>query len=222
VPKYNPPSQYDGEPRVHELATGTRLTRIFTTHFGATGFNPTLALVGRGGRFDATDEDVYAYLYAASDDRTAVSETLLRDLQFDDKGRPILPKGALAGRSIGWIRTTSAARLISLRSGADLRAVAQDAWLTTCSSADHGDTRRWAHAIRRWAPTACGFVWHSRLEPDGYAYVFFGDAGRCPDGLFVEEVDDVPLPPDDRLLSDGLALAYVREILADYGVTRFP
>lgn len=174
-----------------------------------------------GGRFDATPEDQYSYLYAASDDPTAISEALLRDVPFNDRGHRILPRAKITGRSIGWLRSTAPLQLVSLRSGEDLAAVGQDGWwLTTCPAAEYPDTRRWAHAIRRWAPWAAGLTWHSRWEPGGFAYVFFED--RCPDHIFEEAVDDMPLPERDRALDAGEAETYLRQILLRYRATLFP
>src|SRR2546430_1973575 len=67
MPNYAPPPNYDGSPRPYELPAGSRLSRVFTTRLGPREFNPTLAPLARvgGGRFDATSEDEYAYLYAA-------------------------------------------------------------------------------------------------------------------------------------------------------------
>ena len=87
-----PRSSYEGAPQLFPLPAGTRLTRIHSADFDVTGFNPTVARSDlRGGRFDSTPDDEYAFLYAAADDATAVSEALLRDLQIDDRGAALAP-----------------------------------------------------------------------------------------------------------------------------------
>ncbi len=169
-----------------------------------------------GGRFDATAGDRYPFLYAAADDATAVSEALLRDLPIDERGARLLLRAALSHRSIGWLRTTLDLELVSLRSGADLAAIGQDTWLTSSDAADYARTRPWASAIRLWAPGARGLTWRSRREPDGFAYVFFGD--RCPQGCLEEVSGGLPLPPGDRELATGAARLHVEEILTRYRV----
>ena len=193
------------------------LTRIHSTAFGVTQFNPTIAQSDlQGGRFDSTPGDEYAFLYAAEDDATAVSEVLLRDLPVDDHGTRLLLRAGLSQRSISWLRTTLDLAIVSLRSGQDLAAIGQDTWLTASPAAEYGMTRRWASAIRRWAPWACGMTWRSHREPDGFAYIFFAD--RCPEASFEEVANGLPVPPGDRSLGAGAARLYVEGILASYRV----
>lgn len=222
MPNYRPPASYDGRPRTQPLLSRTRLTRIHSASFRVTAFNPTPAPVDEigGGRFDATSEDSYAYLYAGVDDAVAVSETLLRDIPFDDRGARFLPRSQISGRLFGWLRPTVDLTLVALRTGEDLAAVGQDSWLVGCPAREYPNTRRWAHAIRRWAPTAQGFVWRSRLEPGGLAYVFFQE--RCPPDVFEEDLAAKPLGPTDRALDSGLGTEYLREILVRYRVTIWP
>ena len=80
-PSQPPPTQYEGTPSLFRLPAGTVLTRLHSAQFGVTDFNPTVAQDAiQGGRFDGTPEDEYTFLYAASDDATAVAEALLRDI----------------------------------------------------------------------------------------------------------------------------------------------
>lgn len=106
-PNQSPPARYDGSPNLLRLPTGTVLTRLHAAQFSVTDFNPILADDPiEGGRFDSTHEDAYAFLYAASDDATAVSEALLRDIPIDERGTRSLMTARLRGQRIGWLRTT--------------------------------------------------------------------------------------------------------------------
>jgi hypothetical protein len=186
-----------------------------------TAFNPTLAdRHWGGGRFDATEDDRYGYLYAGADDRVALSEALLRDLPPVDHGARLIPRKQLQDRRVGWLLTGRDLALVSLRSGEDLGAVGQDTWLTQAPARDYGLTRRWAHAIRDWAPWAAGFVWYSRREPDALAYVFFED--RCPSDAFEEVTAGTPVPITDSRLDVGMGHVYVRAVLRRYGVAVGP
>jgi len=216
-----PPEHYTGTPVKWTLPAGTRLSRIHNVNWGACAFNPTLADRHWGGaRFDATEDDLYGFLYAADNDAAAVSETLLRDVPIDDTGARLLPKVSLESRRFGWLQPRVGLDLVSLRSGTDLAAVSQDTWLVQSPSSEYGFTRRWAHAIRRWAPWAVGFAWHSKREPDGVAFIFFGD--RCPPDPFEEITTGTPVPIGDSQLDAGAGNIYVKEILERYKVTVGP
>ena len=184
--------------------------------FEVAAFNPTLAMNElQGGRFDATPEDPYPFLYAASDDPTAISETLLRDLPIDTSGSRLLPRVRINGLKISWLHVNAGLRLVNLRSGTDLASAGQDSWLTTTTS-EYNSTRQWCAAIRTWAPWACGITWRSLREPMGFAFIFFGD--RCPKGCFREQSLGLPVPADDRELDSGTAHQYLSAILTDYRV----
>lgn len=216
-PNQEPPTRYDGTPHRFLLSAGTRLTRIHSAGFAVVEFNSTVARSDlQGGRFDATPGGEYAFLYAAEDDPTAVSEVLLRDLPLDERGARLLPHAALSGRRISWLQTTLDLELVSLRSGEDLAAVGQDTWLTTAPAAEYAMTRRWASAIRSWTPWAAGLTWRSHREPEGFAHVFFEDC--CPPGCFAEVTDGLPAPAGDQDLSAGIGRLYVEELLARYRV----
>jgi hypothetical protein len=222
MPNKAPPLDFQGSPAKWSLPSGTPLSRVHSLDFAVDEFNPRIADEHwGGGRFDATQEDTYSYIYAASDDATAVCETLLRDLPSDDRGSRLLVKASVRSRCIGWLATEEDMNIVSLRSGADLGAISQDTWLVQAPSSEYGFTRRWAHQIRAWAPWASGFAWHSRLEPEGLAYIFFGD--RCGAQPFrVLDYDDVPLPPSDRRLDTGPGNVYLRSILQRYRVALAP
>ena len=180
-PNQLPPPRYDGQPRRFRLPRGTTLTRLHEGAYGVAEFNPNIARrPNEGGRFDSTPGDEHSFLYLASDEATALSEALLRDIPSDEYGTRSLLASRLDGMRIGRCATTRDLDLVSLRSGQDLGAIGQDTWLTASPTADYAMTRRWSAAIREWAPWAQGLTWRSRREPEGFAYVFFGD--RCPPG----------------------------------------
>ena len=215
MPNIAPPSSFDGAPRQLILPAGTLLTRIHSAQFPVGAFNPTVAREQlRGGRFDSTPEDPYAFLYAAGDDPTAVAEALLRELPIDERGRRLLPRLRLGGLRIGWLRTTADLAITRLRSGRDLAAIGQDAWLTAGPASEYEMTRRWASAIRGWDKKAAGLTWRSRLEPDGTAYVLFSDRGAA--NALEEQQHGMPLPAGERDISGGAARRYTEAILTEY------
>ena len=212
-----PPEHYDGQPRSFLLTAGTRLSRIHSSTFALTAFNPTIARSRlQGARFDATPDDPYGFLYAAESDATAVSEVLLRDLPLDPRGARLLPRARLSNLRIGWLTSTRDLALVSLRSGQDLAAVGQDTWLTTASAREYPLTRSWSAAIRTWAPWCSGLTWRSHREPEGFAYVFFED--RCPTGCLAEVTEETPLPMAARQLEGGIGRLYLERILESYRV----
>ena len=216
-PRQPPPPQYDGAPTSYLLTAGTRLTRIHSAQFAVTDFNPTVASHAlRGGRFDATPDDPYGFLYAADDDATAVSEVLLRDLPLDERGARLLPRVLLRNLRIGWLTTNLDIQLVNLRSGRDLAAIGQDTWLTTGPASDYELTREWASAIRDWAPWCSGLTWRSNREPEGFAYVLFEDG--APDDCLAEASTGVPLIGEDQRLDDGIGRLYIERILESYRV----
>ena len=181
--------------------------------FAVVGFNPRPAgnAIG-GGRFDATVEDPFPFLYAANDEATAISEVLLRDIPVDAGGARLLPKARIKGLQISWLRIETDLELVSIRSGADLAAVGQDSWLTATTS-EYDSTCQWCAAIRAWAPRACGMTWRSLREPDGFAFIFLVTA--APKGVSRNTRSICP-PADDRELESGPAHQYLRLILARY------
>lgn len=216
-PRQAPPQQYDGTPASFLLAAGARLTRIHSAQFAVTDFNATVARHPlRGGRFDATPDDLYGFLYAAEDDATAVSEVLLRDLPLDERGARLLPGARLRSLRIGWLTVDRDLQLVNLRSGRDLASIGQDTWLTAGPPSDYELTRTWASAIRDWAPWSGGLTWRSHREPEGFAYVLFED--RLPSDCMAEVSSGVPLTGEAQLLDDGIGRLFVERLLEQYRV----
>jgi hypothetical protein len=194
-------------PLLVTLREGTVLWRLHSGEYAPTAFNPTVrpppgtgGLVV-GGRFDATPGDPFAYLYAGGDTVAAVAETLLRDRPASPRPYRI-PRARLRNLELSRLRVGGPPSLVKLH-GNGLPAVGQsDNWLTSCGAAEYPRTRRWAAAIRSWAPGASGLVWRPRHDDDRLAYVFFED--RCPPGtLTVEETLAVDRP--------GRGLSLVRQ-----------
>ncbi len=215
-----------GKPRKYLLNAGTRLARVHSVKYSAATFNPTLADVRwGGGRFDATREDPYSYLYAGSSDACAISEALLRDYELDPSGGRLLPRVLIEDKLISWIRPTLDLTLVKIQQAQDFGALQlSPSWLTQSPSSDYPHTRRWCHAIRRWAPWAQGLTWISRLSPPEHATVFFGD--RIPatssNPPFEEMVTAVPFPPGTNRLDIGAAHNHLLAILGDLHLSLSP
>jgi len=222
VPNFQPPETPPDAPAEKVLAKGTILSRVHSSNFAGAQFNPTPADSHWGGaRFDSTTEsEAYDYLYAGSDDECAVCETLLRDLPLAPSGGRLLPRSAIKGRVLSRLVLTADISLISLCDGKDLARCGQgDNWLISCPSSEYGFTRRWAHALRKWAPKAEGIVWSSRRDVSKQAYIIFGDR-------FHASFEDAPggLPPaaGGIPLDSGVGGRYLLGILGEYRVTLAP
>lgn len=178
MPMMAPPPRYDGTPNRYTLHRGSCLWRVHGRKYGARAFKDKSSdpLFG-GGRFDATDADSYPFCYVALDETTAVAETLLRDLPWDDGGTRRLTRAAVDQRQVSGLTLICDLELVSLITGQDLAAVAQDDWLVTVKGPEYAQTRGWAHWLRRQAPWAHGFIWSSLRDRGGLAIVLFGD--RC-------------------------------------------
>jgi hypothetical protein len=218
VANQRPPEHYADTPATVTLPSGTVLFRVHQTRFLSEAFNPmpTHRYYG-GGRFDSTDDDRYPYMYAGQTVEVAITETLLRDLPIDDTGMRLLPMAKVRGRRISAITTAVDLSLVSLRSAADLGAVAQDTWLTMCDPRDYAQSRHWAHWIRGHETSAAGYAWRSRRDPTDDAYVLFGD--RCPAGALQPIAHpDVPLG-DEAEFDSVRGRRWLRRQLVQHRVT---
>jgi hypothetical protein len=220
MPLPKPPSLYDGNPNRYLLRRGTCLWRVHRHRYPAQAFNSTRVdpLFG-GARFDATDADPYSYYYAALDENTALAETLLREPHRDEWGYHAVPRREVARRQISGLTLTRDLDLVSLISGEDLAAVAQDASLVTATGPEYAQTRGSGHWLRGQAKWAHGFIWESQRNRSGLAIVLFGD--RCAqdfgsgyEQVLLHEVTELAIDLDDEAGANWL-----NEQLRRYRVT---
>jgi len=223
MPIAEPPARFDGQPNRYLLRRGSCLWRVNSRPYSARSFKatpaPMPAAAAGGARFDGSADDVYAFYYSALEEKTALAETLLRNLVPDEQGKRLVPLAALAGRQISGLTLTRDLNLISLISGEDLAAIGQDAWLVTSQGADYEHTRKWAHWLRQQAEWAHGFIWDSLRNRGGLAVVLFGD--RCAEDfghgyerILLHEVTDLTIDLDDK---EGAA--WLNDVLKNYRVT---
>ncbi|MFJ7208057.1 RES family NAD+ phosphorylase [Streptomyces sp. NPDC098789] len=184
-----PPTGLPMEPLTRTLPAGTRLWRLHLDRYEAAEFNPKLAHeFFRGSRFDATEKDPYPYLYAALDPVTALSEVLLRSIEFDDAtGIRLVPWAQASRYRLSVLRTTAELSLVDLTTAEGLAAVWQDTWLVDCEEEDYAKTRYWARLIREHSARADGLLWQSKRCRPRAALQLFGD--RCAGGPLLTEPD---------------------------------
>ncbi|MFJ9637217.1 RES family NAD+ phosphorylase [Streptomyces sp. NPDC101178] len=200
MPKQPPPDALPGEPTRAVLRAGTPLFRVHASHRDPAAYNssPSHAFYF-GGRFDSTPYDRYGYLYVGFTPGAAVCEVLLRSLAFPgDGGARLLPRKSFERRSLSFLSSAEDIEVVSLMSGADLSALAQDPWLVQTEGEDYPQTRDWGHWIRaRTKPWAQGLVWPSKREPAERVAVLFDDRGHGP------ALEPTGAPPIDFGTAEG-------------------
>jgi hypothetical protein len=200
VPRYDPPTDFAGQPHGYLLPPRTRLWRLHEARYPACVFNPSLAGHCRpGNRFDATKTDPYGFTYAAREQSTAIAERFLRGQQFDGPAGRLIPYRALQGCRISAVEVAYELRLTTLLSAVDLAAVSQDDWLVQAEPAEFPDTRRWGHWLRAIDPTTQGLIWQSRRDRPHDVVVLFED--RCGPG---SPLQPLGLPHIDLDTPDGV------------------
>ena len=171
MPDIDPPATPPGEVQIDLVPVGTPLWRIHGPNYQATQMNPVPRPTElAGGRFDSLAGD-YSYLYLAGDLDGAMAEAIFRDLPLDGRPRRIL-KAAWSGLRVSELVVTRTIAMAACH-GAALAHLGQDLWLTTCDPVDYVKTRRWAAAIRRWAPDTDGLLYRCRNDNDRLAAVLF-------------------------------------------------
>ncbi|MFD8569772.1 RES family NAD+ phosphorylase [Streptomyces sp. NPDC059639] len=198
------------------LQPGTRLFRVHQRKYSAEEFNPTVCDPHFGGsRFDGTENDRYAYLYAAPRVETALAETVLRDLPFEDEDNPrVLQYKALVGRCVTELELVTEVRLLSLMDEPARVAVRQDAWLVHAEAPEYPFTRRWGHWIRSQATWAQGLAWPSKRDGPYPAIVLFADRLGPPHPA--EVLRRLPKPSID--LDDEAGVHWLEQTLYRYDV----
>lgn len=204
-----------GVARPHEalLPEGTSLYRVHSRSFDSHEFNtrPQDHHFG-GNRFGSTANDRYSYLYAAPQRITALTETLVRAVPFDDKPGRLLPREAIDNRRLSHVVPARDLRLVSLFSTPDLAGVQQhDNWLVESDPAEYAFTRRWAHWVRGEAPWADGFVWMSHWNRPSRSLVLFGSPHGDRDTVRPGAEPWIDLDSDD-------GVHWLNETLAHYRV----
>jgi hypothetical protein len=208
VPPVPPPENPAGTPELVQLPANTVLYRIHPIAFQSTAFNPSLAhRYFGGGRFDATSDDEYAFLYAGDTELGTVAETLLRDSPIDATGAITVPHVSVHARRLSAIELTGDLTLVKLIGLEALRRCSQDTWLVQANPPEYPQTRHWGHWIRSQAEDAAGFVWPSKRDPTRSSYILFKE--RCPPHPLREAA-----PPVDDTFDDPGGLAHLRTILA--------
>jgi hypothetical protein len=196
-----------------ELAPGTILWRVHGSIWPADQFNPKSAdSVWAGGRFDSAATDPYPFLYAGFSQETALCETLLRDMPFENGSRQ-LKLDDVRGRVLSRLTITAPLMLLSLVSTAHLARICQhDNWLVYAEGLDYNGTRDWASWLRKQVADAQGLIWCSRRNVPERSVILFGD--RCPDGAVLTD-SSVP----SIRLDDGRGAEFLNLCLAPYAVT---
>jgi hypothetical protein len=209
VNRQGPARKYRGSPNAYTLNAHERLWRVHSRKYAATEFNPLDSEEHfGGGRFDGTMQDPYPFFYAGETSPTALAEVFLRDeLRFNEWGYRILSRTAIRGRRISAVETVRPLRLISLRTGPDLAAVALSAWLVQ-GGMEYGQTRAIAHWLREKAPWAQGLIWTSTIDLGRPSVVLFGD--RCESSALRE------LPSQAIDLDDEAGARWLNDMLAPY------
>ncbi|WEO94404.1 RES family NAD+ phosphorylase [Streptomyces sp. FXJ1.172] len=165
-------------PVCHILPAGTVLWRCHEARYAAGEFNPNVAHeFFKGSRFDPTGQDPYPYLYAALDPVTALSEVLLRSVEFGDAGVRLIPWAQASRYVLSALRTTADLSLVDLTTAEALAAVWQDDWLI--DTEEYAGTRYWVRVIRERCPKVQGLWWTSKRCRPRRALQLFQD--RCPE-----------------------------------------
>ena len=176
MPLARPPAAAHVSPSLVVLAAGIRLWRVHSRRRAGAAFNHVQSDPHFGGsRFDSTPADPYPFLYAAPGAQTALLETLVRGIPFNDSGQRQIRRADIASYRITAIEPAQNLTLISLQTTADLAAACQDEWLIQTSPSEYPQTRRWAQWLRSQAPWAQGLAWSSVRNLGRPSVVLFGD-----------------------------------------------
>lgn len=173
-----PPRDVVMKPLVTVVPADTLVWRCHEEQYAADEFNPSVAHeFFKGSRFDPTEIDPYPYLYAALDPVTALSEVLLRSVEFNDgTGVRQIPWAQASRYVLSAVRTTADLTLVDLTTAEGLAAVWQDGWLIDTD--EYAGTRYWVRVIREHSSDVQGLWWTSKRCRPRPAFQLFQD--RCP------------------------------------------
>ena len=171
------------------LDAGTGCYRIFNhvdaaaRGYSPVGFNPSVPdpVDDRGGRFDATSADRFAYLYGATSLEAAVHEVVLPASSALPGHGMTLSGSEVANRSWCHFTVDETLHLVDLTDANGLNPFKAPHDLTR--STKYSTTREWGRYIRSHVPAAQGFVWFSRPHGSLPAFVLFED--RLPTATVV-------------------------------------
>lgn len=210
MPLQLPPSQCPRTPTKTVLQAGSRLWRVHAHKYPADAFyrRPPDREMG-GGRFDTRG---FPYLYAAPDESTALAETLLRSVPFDDRGRRLIPRAAIRGKRLSAVEVTADLALLRLVDSVDLAGICTDEWLIHTEPANYDITRRWSTWLHQNQSWAKGLEWQSKRDLTRRCVMLFD---RCVDGVRA-------VPGEGYELDDPDRLAELNALLAPYGAVVNP
>ena len=190
------------------VAAGTVCRRVHRSGDLADAFNWTAQpSVLRGGRFDSLD-GTYGHLYLGDSPEAAIAETLCRDLPLDGAAR-LVPWSRVSGRLLTSVEMLADVTVVALH-GPALSQLGQDHWLCRSDAGSYVLTRRWAAAIRSWAPAAAGFQYRARFDEDRFSVVLFADNTGAPAVRALG--DSIPL-------DSGAGLVLLRSVLQRHNAT---
>ena len=216
MPATEPPAECPGRPVTTIVPPGTVLFRVHRDARRPYEFNPTVRRPTgpedpvEGGRFDS-DDGSYAYLYAAFTEEGAFAESFARDLDYTLPGPRPLPRARVAGMVVSAVFVQRDLQVVETQAAA-AQQLGQDDWLTTCDEGGYPLTRRWARAIRRWAPGSDGLEWRSKRDPTQRVLVLWGDPARAADGCGLLAPEDVLA--DTTPLDEGIGRVRLAGFLA--------
>lgn len=158
---------------VTELPTGTRLTRVHLSTFGAAQFNPCMGDPTRFAPIRVHGRCVPS-LYAATDLRAALAETVLHDVDVADPYASI-PRRTLTARSVSVVQTARPLHLISLfRLEMGMMGLTHEDHFNFSAQAN-ARCRALAAALYQAHPQADGLIWTSQRDDSQRACLLFGD-----------------------------------------------
>lgn len=211
MPPIDPPKSCPGTPQLDTLAVGTVLWRIHSAQRTARQLNRTpQPAAGRGGRFDALAGD-YGYLYLGDSPEAAIAETICRNLPLADPDARFVPRAQIAGRLLSRLQVTEPITVV-IAHGAALTHLGQDLWLTKSQPADYLLTRKWAAAIREWAPGADGLVYRCRHDEDRRSWMLTADPTVAEHPSLTTVGDPLPL-------DNAVGRTILRSVLVAYNAT---